>query len=41
MSYATVLRPRAVVLKSAALKRFAAHCVPWGMGRDASRSVVP
>jgi len=29
MSYATVLRPEAIVIKSAALKRFAQHCVPW------------
>lgn len=27
--YATVLRPEAVVIKSAALKRFARLCVPW------------
>ena len=27
--YATVLRPAAIVVKSAALKHFAAHCEPW------------
>jgi demethylmenaquinone methyltransferase / 2-methoxy-6-polyprenyl-1,4-benzoquinol methylase len=27
--YATVLRPEAIVIKSGALKHFAAHCVPW------------
>ncbi len=34
MSYATVLRPEAIVLKSAAVKRFATHCIPWGVGRN-------
>lgn len=29
MSYATVLRPEAIVVKSAALKRLAQHCVVW------------
>jgi trans-aconitate methyltransferase len=29
MSYATVLRPEAIVIKSASLKRFAQHCIPW------------
>ena len=29
MAYATVLRPEAIVVKSASLKRFASHCVPW------------
>ena len=33
MAYATVLRPEAIVIKSAALKRFALHCVPWQVGR--------
>ena len=27
--YATVLRPQAIVVKSGALKHFAAHCIPW------------
>jgi len=27
--YATVLRPRAIVVKSGALKLFAAQCIPW------------
>jgi trans-aconitate methyltransferase len=27
--YATVLRPEAIVIKSAALKNFARHCVAW------------
>lgn len=27
--YATVLRPEAIVIKSGALKHFAARCVPW------------
>jgi len=30
--YATVLRPEAIVIKSAALKRFASLCVPWRGG---------
>ncbi|MFW6108313.1 MAG: class I SAM-dependent methyltransferase [bacterium] len=30
--YATVLRPEAIVIKSAALKRFARLCVPWRGG---------
>lgn len=34
--YATVLRPRAIVVKSGALKRFAAHCRPWQAPGDAS-----
>ena len=29
MMYATVLRPEAIIIKSGALKRFAAHCIPW------------
>ncbi len=32
VSYATVLRPQAIVLKSASLKRFAAHCIVWRAG---------
>lgn len=28
-SYATVLRPEAIIVKSGALKRFAAHCIAW------------
>lgn len=28
-SYATVLRPEAIIVKSGALKRFAAHCSAW------------
>ncbi len=35
MSYATVLRPEAIVIKSAALKRFALHCIPWQSSREA------
>lgn len=27
--YATVLRPEAIIVKSGALKHFAAHCIPW------------
>lgn len=27
--YATVLRPKAIIVKSGALKHFAAHCIPW------------
>lgn len=27
--YATVFRPRAIVVKSGALKQFAAHCQAW------------
>jgi trans-aconitate methyltransferase len=27
--YATVLRPDAIIIKSGALKHFAANCVPW------------
>ena len=27
--YATVLRPKAIIVKSGALKHFAAHCMPW------------
>jgi len=27
--YATVLRPEAIIIKSGALKHFAAHCIPW------------
>lgn len=27
--YATVFRPRAIVVKSGALKHFAAHCLSW------------
>jgi protein-L-isoaspartate O-methyltransferase len=30
--YGTVLRPEAIVIKSAALKRFARLCVPWQGG---------
>jgi trans-aconitate methyltransferase len=30
--YATVLRPEAIVIKSGALKHFAAHCVAWQSG---------
>ena len=33
MTYATVLRPEAIVIKSASLKRFARLCVPWRGGR--------
>lgn len=32
--YATVLRPEAIVVKSGALKHFAAHCVPWSSHGD-------
>ena len=34
--YATVLRPKAVVVKSGALKHFAANCVPWRAGQARS-----
>jgi len=27
--YATVLRPEAIIIKSGALKHFAAHCIAW------------
>ena len=33
--YATVFRPPAIVVKSGALKHFAAHCVAWGTGPGA------
>jgi hypothetical protein len=33
--YATVLRPEAIVVKSAALKHFAAHCFVWRGSRAA------
>ncbi len=29
MMYATVLRPEAIIVKSGALKHFAAHCIAW------------
>ncbi|MCH8290596.1 class I SAM-dependent methyltransferase [Candidatus Poribacteria bacterium] len=29
MMYANVLRPEAIIVKSGALKRFAAHCIAW------------
>jgi predicted O-methyltransferase YrrM len=32
--YATVLRPDMIVVKSSALKHFAAHCVPWREGHE-------
>jgi len=32
--YATVLRPEAIVVKSGALKHFAARCVPWRGGDE-------
>jgi predicted rRNA methylase YqxC with S4 and FtsJ domains len=32
--YATVLRPDMIVVKSGALKHFAAHCVPWRERHD-------
>ena len=32
--YATVLRPETVIVKSGALKHFAAHCVPWVAGEE-------
>ena len=28
-TYATVLRPEAIVVKSGALKHFSSHCIPW------------
>lgn len=42
--YATVLRPEAIIIKSASLKHFAAHCEPWraprrGAQRDRSGSL--
>jgi hypothetical protein len=36
--YATVFRPQAIVVKSGALKHFAAHCVAWGTGTGAEAS---
>jgi len=30
--YATVFRPEAIVIKSGALKHFAAHCIAWRSG---------
>jgi len=27
--YATVLRPKAIIIKSGALKQFASYCIPW------------
>jgi trans-aconitate methyltransferase len=33
--YATVLRPQAVIVKSAALKHFASCCTPWRGGQEA------
>ncbi len=32
--YATVLEPHAIVVKSGALKHFAAHCIPWQSPND-------
>ena len=32
MMYATVLRPEAIIIKSGALKHFAAHCYAWRSG---------
>ena len=44
--YATVLRPEAIIVKSGALKHFAAHCLPWpvpvaaaGVGRAVTSGV--
>ena len=34
--YATVLKPEAIIVKSGALKQFAAHCVAWQPGRVTS-----
>jgi trans-aconitate methyltransferase len=34
--YATLFRPRAIVVKSGALKQFAAHCVAWRSSSSAS-----
>ena len=31
--YGTVLKPRAIVVKSASLKNFASHCIPWKEGK--------
>ena len=31
-TYATVLRPEAVIIKSGALKHFASHCIAWRGG---------
>lgn len=30
--YGTVLRPKAIIIKSGALKHFASHCTPWYSG---------
>lgn len=35
--YATVFRPEAVIIKSGALKHFAAHCIPWRSGDAENR----
>ena len=34
MMYATVLRPEAIIVKSGALKHFAAHCIAWRADSD-------
>ena len=34
MMYATVLRPEAIIVKSGALKHFAAHCIAWHPGSE-------
>jgi len=41
MAYATVLRPETIVVKSNALKRFAWHCVPWGVNGRVRASIGP
>ena len=28
-TYATILRPKAIIVKSGGLKHFATHCIPW------------
>lgn len=38
--YATVLRPKAIVVKSGALKHFALHCVAWRPPKAASSKIL-
>lgn len=37
MMYATVFRPRAIIVKSGALKQFASNCIPWGAGEESRK----
>jgi hypothetical protein len=38
--YGTVLRPKAIVVKSGALKHFASHCIPWRSGPGEPQSIA-